>query len=316
MTTRPLPHTDLVPSRLCLGLGDYGTRVAGEAAVRLLARFMELGGNFVDTAHCYSFWVAGAGAGSSERQLGAAMRELGCRDRLIVATKGGHPEGGEAYPRPDHYMAPEVVSQDLAESLERLGIATVDLYLLHRDDPRVPVGEVMDALNEHLQAGRVRYLGASNWSVERIAAANLYAAERGLQGFCVSQVHWSLAEPPWEMGPDPTTRCVTLADAAWHTATGLPIMAYSPSAGGYFAGRGESYDTSTNAARRERAGQLADEMGLTPAQVALAYLLNQPFPVYPIVGTMSEAHLVEAMGAAEVRLTPEQVAWLRDGDAP
>lgn len=313
MKTCPLPHTDLEPSRLCLGLGDYGTRLAGDAAVRLLERFLELGGNFVDTAHCYSFWVPGAGAGSSERQLGAAMRQLGCRDRLVVATKGGHPAGDEAYPRPDAYMAPELVSQDLADSLERLGLATIDLYLLHRDDPRVPVDEVMEALNAHVQAGRVRYLGASNWSRQRLAAANAYAAAHGLQGFCVPQVHWSLAEPPWEMGPDPTTRCVTPADAAWHTATGLPVMAYSASAGGYFAGRGKSYDTPINAARRERATHLAREMGLTPTQVALAYLLNQPFPVYPIVGTLTAAHLVEAVRAVEVQLTAEQVAWLRDG---
>jgi aryl-alcohol dehydrogenase-like predicted oxidoreductase len=159
----------------------------------------------------------------------------------------------------------------------------------------------------------LRYLGASNWSVERIAAANLYAAERGLQGFCVSQVHWSLAEPTWEMGPDPTMRCMTTPDAAWHAATGLPVMAYSPSAGGFFAGRGAAYETQANLTRRGRARRLAEELGVTPTQVALAYLLNQPFPVYPIVGTMDEAHLVEAAGAAEVKLAPEQVARLRDG---
>lgn len=314
MTTLPLPHTDLMPSRLCLGLGDYGTRIAGDTAVRLLARFLKLGGNFVDTAHCYSFWAPEAGAGSSERQLGAAMRELGCRDRLVIATKGGHPDGGELYRRSEHYLAPEVVAQDIADSLGWLGIETIDLYLLHRDDSRVPVAEVVEALNGHVQAGRIRYLGASNWSVARLTAANAYAATHGLQGFCVSQVHWSLAEPTWEMGPDPTMRCLTAPDAAWHAATGLPVMAYSPSAGGYFAGRAQSYNTPTNAARRDRARQLAAEMGLTPTQVALAYLLNQPFPVYPIVGTMNGAHLAEAAGALEAELTPEQVAWLRDGD--
>jgi len=316
LTPTSIPGTDLTVHPICLGLGDFGTRVAGEAALRLFEGFVAAGGNFVDTAHCYGFWVPD-GLGASERQLGECLRRLGGREQVVIATKGGHPDGGEDYPRPDQYLAPVVVSCDIDDSLDRLDIDTIDLYLLHRDDPRVPVGEVIEMLNSEVARRRIRYLGASNWSTARIAAANEYAAAHGRRGFCVSQVHWSLAEPKWEIGPDPTMRHVTVADAAWHEASGLPVMAYSSSAGGYFAGRAEeSYGTPTNAARRERARELARDLGATPAQVALAYLLGQPFPVYPIVGTLSEAHLAEAMGAAEIRLQPAQVRWLRDGDRP
>ena len=111
-------------------------------------------------------------------------------------------------------------------------------------------------------------------------------------------------------------RFVTPEIAAWHTRTGLPIMAYSSSATGYFAGRASAdglYGTPENAARRERARQLAGDLGCTPTQIALAYLLSQPFPVVPVVGTFTPAHLLEAVAARQITLTPEQAAWLREG---
>lgn len=312
MSLRTLGATELQVSPLCLGLGDLGTRLTGDGAVRLLGRFLAVGGNFVDTAHCYGFWGPN-GTGASERELGAAMRALGCRDQLVLTTKGGHPAADPDYPRPDAYLAPEVIATDVQESLDRLGTDHVELFLLHRDDPRVPVGEVMDALNAQVAAGHVCHLGASNWSVTRLAAANAWAAQAGQPGFAVSQVHFSLADPTWPVGDDPTMRTMTPEMAAWHEQTQLPVMAYSASAGGYFAGREGGYSTEPNAARRDRARQLAEDLNATPTQIALAYLMAQPFPVAPIVGTLTEAHLEEAAGATRLRLTAAQVGWLRDG---
>ena len=110
MTPTSIPGTDLTVHPICLGLGDFGTRVAGEAALRLFDSFVAAGGNFVDTAHCYSFWVPD-GLGASERQLGECLRRLGCRGQMVIATKGGHPDGGKGYPRSDQYLAPEVVAR-------------------------------------------------------------------------------------------------------------------------------------------------------------------------------------------------------------
>lgn len=312
-----LPGTDLATGPMCLGMGGFGSGgVKGDDATRAIERALAADVRFFDTAHCYAFWSP-EGAGCSERELGRCVRELGCRDRVVVATKGGHPAVEPDYPRPDMYLAPEVIASDVTESLGWLGFDTIDLYLLHRDDTRVPVGEIIDTLNREIAAGRVRYLGASNWSVERIEAANAYAASHGLRGFCCSQVHFSLADPKWEIGPDPTMRNVTTETAALYERSALPIMAYTASAGGYFAGRESaegSYATPRNAARRERARQLADELDCTPAQVALAYLICQPFPVVPIVGTFTHAHLLEAIAAPQIALTAQQVAWLRDGE--
>ncbi len=311
-----LPRTSLQVSVLCLGTGDLGAYLKGEDAARVVEEYLNLGGNFVDTAHCYAFWTP-AGAGCSERELGRIIRALGVREQVVVATKGGHPAGGSAYPRPDGYMSPEVVARDLMESLERLQMETVDLYYLHRDDPRVPVDEVISSLNEHIRAGRVRAIGASNWSTERIEQANRYASENGLQGFVISQVQWSLAVPNWKPTADPTTRYVTEEDAEWYAQHGIPIAAYTATALGYFSGtrKGEEgFGNPVNAQRRERARQLAEQMGYSPTQVALAWLLHQKPIVIPIFATGNLEHLRECTRATEVSLSTQQVEWLTHGN--
>src|SRR5439155_5807796 len=179
--------TDLEVSALCFGAGGFGTSVGGAAAERLVADFLAAGGNFFDTAHCYAFWRAN-GLGASERELGACLRRLGALDTAVIATKGGHPDMGPDYRRPADFLSRGVIAADLDDSLERLGLDCIPLYYLHRDDGLTPVGEIVETLNEEIGRGRVRYLGASNWSVARIAAANAYAAAHGLRGFVASQV--------------------------------------------------------------------------------------------------------------------------------
>lgn len=307
------PAVSLGP--LCLGAGPFGTRIAGSALDELLQAFLAAGCGFVDTAHCYACWVPG-GVGASERELGAALRRLGATHRVTVATKGGHSSFGDEYRRPERYLAPEQVEQDLAESLERLGLPAVQIYYLHRDDPRVPVGELIDVLNRAADAGKIGLLGASNWPTARIEAANAYAAARGLRGFTLSQCQWSLAVPKWTPGRDPTTRYVTPEDAAWYAAAGLAVVGYSATAGGYFSGAAAAeaaYGTPENAARRDRARSLAALLGCTPGQVALAWLRAQAPHTIPLFGTTNPVHLAEAVGSLDVRLTAAQAEWLRNG---
>ncbi len=308
-----LRDTPLEVSTFCLGTGGFGTRVRDADTDRLVAAYLEAGGNFFDTAHCYAFWEPG-GLGASERELGACLHRLGCRGGVVVATKGAHPDGGPDYPRPDRYLSAQVIASDLDESLDRLGLEWVDLYYLHRDDPRVPVEEVLGILNGEVARGRIRYLGASNWSVSRLAAAQEAAARLGLRPFVISQVQWSLAVPTWQPSSDPTTRFAAEEEARWHEENGLPIAAYTSTAQGYFAGRADPlFDTPANQARRERAREVAARHGCTPSQVALAYLLHQPLQVIPILGTTDPRHLAEDLGATSVSLTPEEVHYLRDG---
>jgi aryl-alcohol dehydrogenase-like predicted oxidoreductase len=312
-----IAETELEVSALCYGMGGFGTAVKGEEAQRLYDTFRQAGGNFFDTAHCYAAWVEG-GLGASERCLGECIRRGGDELRVVIATKGGHPAFLPGYPRPDRYLSPEVIASDISDSLERLGARRIDIYILHRDDTRLPVGEIIGTLNAEVARGRIRYLGASNWSVARIAEANRYAAAHRLRGFVISEPQWSLAhanaEPPTS---DPAMRYLVDPDIAWHAASKLPVMAYSSTACGYFATGGQAaaatFDNPVSRARLARAQELALLRGCSVNQVALAWLMHQDFPAIPILGTTKMEHLQDAQGAAKVELSPEQVRWLREG---
>ena len=309
-----IPNTELKVSALCFGGGSFGTSIKGKGADLLVSAFVEAGGCYFDTAHCYSFWEKD-GLGASEREFGACLKRLGYWNKVVVGTKGGHPDGGENYRRPDAYMSESMINSDVGESLERLGSDRIDLYYLHRDDPRMPVAEVIGLLNREIERGRIRYIGASNWQTQRIMEANEYASKHGLQGFVASQVQWSLAEPNWKPGPDPIMRYVTEEDREWYASVGMSIVAYSATAGGYFAsshGSSGTYDNPTNIKRRKRAEELASNLNCTPVQIAMAYLLHQKPLTIPIFLTTNQAHLTEIMDSVSINLSDEQVHWLMD----
>ena len=311
-----IPGTELKLSALCLGTSALHPS-EGRGADRVVGTFLEAGGTFFDTAHCYSFWEPN-GLGASERELGACLRRLGVLDKVVIGTKGGHPDGGAAYPRPDRYLAPEVIAADVAESLERLQVARIGLYFLHRDDPRVPVDEILDALNTEVCRGRIRYLGASNWSVARLQEANACALQWGWRVRHLAGAV-SLAVPNWAPGPDPVMRFASDEDAAWHAA-GLPVVAYSASACGYFADERSGAPTSIPdqpRAPRPRPG-VGQPTGCTPVQVALAYLMHQDLRVIPAFSTSSGVpgrvsvaggHLIPA----QVRAAGGRVVWRHGG---
>lgn len=307
MKTVTIPHTDLTVSAFCCGTAALGDSLRGAALDVLLDTFVAQGGNFFDTAHCYAFWTA-AGAGSSERALADYLRRRGLWGKVVVATKGGHP-GEPGYRTVDRFLAPGRIAADLDDSLGRMGIGTIDLYWLHRDDPRVPVGEIVDYLNTEVAAGRIRYFGGSNWSGARLEEANAYAAARGLQGFVANEPCWSLASKPMVR----TMRELSAADWDFHARTGMPVIPYSPTAQGFFAtsgAKGREYDNPANRRRLQRVLALATRRRVSPNQIALAWLRAQPFPVIPILGTGDPAHLREALGALEVELTPAEARAL------
>ena len=301
-------------SCLCQSAAAFGTGVRGSDMYRLYDDFRLAGGNFFDTAHCYCFWLEN-GMGASERALGACLRRSGDRKQVIIGTKGGHPASVPKYPRPDSYLAPEVIASDIQDSLERLGVDQIDLYFLHRDDPRVPVAEIMDAVNAEVARGRIQCPGASNWATNRIEEANAYAAKHHLTGFVASQPQWNLAHP--NPPADPTMKSISPDDERWHTRHQLPVVAYSPTACGYFACEGpltgRAFDNLISRQRHQRTRQLAAQLGVTPNQIALAWLMSQPFPVIPILGTTKPAHQADALGATAVHLAAAQVQWLRSG---
>jgi aryl-alcohol dehydrogenase-like predicted oxidoreductase len=316
-----LPATDFAPSVICLGTGSFGTRIPQDQAFAMLDLFAELGGNFLDTARVYAAWLPG-GTGASERTIGAWLKRRGMAGRVIVATKGGHPDLATMH---ISRLSPQEIAADVAASLDALGVATIDLYWLHRDDPAIPVGEIMDALHEQVAAGRLTALGASNWTTERIAAANAHAADHGLTGFCGSQIGWSLAQADISAAPFGGTLTMAPPTLAYHRCADFPVMAYSSQAAGFFAGKADryrdrpdakadgfsrTYVSAANFARLDRARELAARHDRPANDIALAYLLSQPFPVYALVGCRTVEQVRSSCAASDLRLSAEEIAYL------
>jgi len=292
-------------SQLVLGTMAYNPENMAQAR-GLLDAFVAIGGNTLDTAHVY-------GGGASERAIGLWLRERGNRDQMIIITKGAHPDATGAR------VTAAAIDQDLHESLERLQVDMVDIYMLHRDDPRLPVGPIVEALNTHIAAGRVRALGASNWSHPRIEEANAYAGAHGLIGFACSSPNLSLAhanEPRW-------AGCISVGPEAraWHARTQFPLFSWSSQAGGFFTGRYAPdrtedaemvrvYYSAENWERLRRATALGRDKGVDATQIALAYVLHQPFPTFALFGPLTLEEFRSSTAAQSVSLTPGEVAWL------
>jgi aryl-alcohol dehydrogenase-like predicted oxidoreductase len=207
-----------------------------------------------------------------------------------------------------------------------LRLETIDIYILHKDDPDAEVGPIVEALNEEARAGRINAFGGSSWTQQRIAEATAYADAHSLQPFTVSSPNLALAvpnEPMW-------TGCVSIAgDAeafAWYQQTGMPVFAWSAQARGFFSGRyrpdlteGETLDarnvirtyySDANWERYRRADELAELKGCTLRQVALAWVLHCPLEVFALIGPANVAELEDCLGALDVELTPDEYAWL------
>lgn len=317
MRYREIPGVNKLVARVVQGGTMIGSDLDEAKSFALLDQVYELGCNTIDTAHVYS-------GGNSERIIGRWMQTRGLRDKIVIITKGA------AHSEDRRRMTPFDIASDLHDSLARLKTDYIDLYLLHRDDTDVSVEPIIDTLNEHLQAGRFRAFGVSNWSHQRIEAANAYAQANGLQPFVASSPQYSLAESldePWAL-------CISIggsegeAGREWYEKTQMPVLAWSPLASGFFSGRfrrdnlhlfGErewdevavrTYASEANFQRFDRASSLAAEKGLTAAQVALAYVMNQPMNLFAVVGPHSGEKFKANIEASEIHLTPEEIAWL------
>src|SRR3990172_7235156 len=316
MRSLTLPPLDRPISAIGLGTATRAfTPGTYTQAVKLLDRFLEAGGNCVDTAHIYGF-------GDSEKTLGRWVKDSGRRSEIILITKGGHPavDPANLFGKPwEPRVTPEALRADLNESLERLQTDTIDLYLCHRDDEAAPVGPLIEALNQEQRRGRVRALGASSWRVERMVEANQYAAQHGLNGFVISSPGLSLARPVKMLFPG--TLFADDATRAWHRAHGFPMLAWASLAAGFMSGKFKPDDPSVNPVvqtyysdgnfeRVRRAQELGARKNATGLQIGLAFVLRQAFPVVALVGPTTVANLNETLGALEIELSSEEMEFL------
>ncbi len=296
-----VPHLPKKVSRLVMGVDNQNTL---PHAAAMFDAFHEAGGNCYDTAFVYA-------NGLNERMLGQWIHVRGVRSEVVVICKGCHPPS----------VSPDAIGRQLAVSLDRLNIDHCDLYMMHRDDPAVPVGEWVDALNEQARAGRMTAFGGSNWSPERVQAANDYARRTGRQGFSLMSDNFSLARmvsPVWG-------GCVSASDPAsraWLATAKVPLFAWSSQARGFFTERAHRdlarndeemnrcWAAEDNWRRRDRVLELAERRDVLPINIALAYVLCQPFPTFPLIGPRTLAELRTSLPALGVSLSADEVRWL------
>lgn len=288
-----------------------------EEGFRLLDAVWDTGINAFDAAALY-------GGGTCERVLGEWMEARGNREESFVIGKSAHHNADR------RRVTPFDVTADLHDSLARQRTEYQDLHLLHRDDPTVDVGPIVEILNEHLDAGRIRAFGGSNWSVARLQEANEYADRKGLTGFVASSPNLSLAneiEVPWEgclsvSGPQGQ------ADREWYHQMQMPLFTWSSIARGFFTGRltrdnfeairkdldqsmVHSYCYEENFQRLDRTHELAAEKGVSVPLVALAWVLRYPdLDVYPLVGARTPEEAADNAQVFGLELTPAEREWL------
>ncbi|MEV0791269.1 aldo/keto reductase [Kribbella sp. NPDC050459] len=300
MTYGTVPGVDKQVSRLVMGVDNQQT--LPHAAV-IFDDFVERGGTTFDTAYIY-------GGGRGEKLLGQWMTSRGNRDDVVVIGKGAHTP----------YCDPESITRQLHESLERLQTDHVDLYFMHRDNEDIAVSEFVDVLDEHFKAGRIKAFGGSNWSTERFDEANAYAEANGKQPFTLLSNHLSLArayDVPW-------AGCRHVSDDAsqkWLRERQVALFPWSSQARGFFTGRAKPEDTSDaelvrcfysdeNFRRLDRARELAAAKGVEPTAIALAWLLHQPYPVFPLIGPRHVSETRTSTPGLLVTLTEDEVAYL------
>ena len=295
-----LPGLDKPMSRLVMGVDNQDTM---PHAAAIFDDYFMRGGNVFDTAFGY---------GRVRSQLlGQWIKQRGVRDDVVIIAKGGHTP----------HCNPAAIVTQLNEQLNWLGLDSVEIYMMHRDNLDIPVGKFIDTLNDLVKAGKIKIFGGSNWSIDRVRKANAYAKRKGLQGFSVLSNNLSLAEmvkPVWG-------GCLHVhdaADRAYLSRTQIALLPWSSQARGFFvpsrarpdlqqdASLVNSWYSEDNFERQERAIEMAQKKNCEPINIALAWVLNQKFPVFPLIGPRQISETRSCFSALDVKLSDRDCKYL------
>lgn len=312
MNRRPLGRSGLSVAPLALGTNVFGWSVDEAGAFAVLDAFVEAGLDLLDTADAYPAWVPGNQGGESETMIGRWLARSGKRERVVVATKvakwARHPG-----------LSPANIEAAADDSLRRLGIDTIDLYFAHEDDASVPLADTLGAFARLIERGKVRAIGASNYSAARFAEALATSERLGLPRYEVLQPEYNLvARKDYEEHLAPLVR-----------GSGVGVICYYALASGFLTGKYRSEaDLGKSAARGRAVGKYLNGHGLrvlaalddvarrhdaTPAQVALAWLMARPGITAPIASATTPAQVAELAGAVRLRLSDEDMQRLDVG---
>jgi aryl-alcohol dehydrogenase-like predicted oxidoreductase len=310
MDKRPLGHSGLATAPLCLGGNVFGWTADEKTSFAILDRFVDLGFNLIDTANVYSRWVPGHTGGESETVIGNWLKKSGKRDRVLVATKVGMGSDEEKG------LTRAKIEKNVEQSLKRLQLDTIDLYQTHQDDPQTPVEETLEALGRLVKAGKVRAIGASQYSSQRLRESLEASKRLGLPRYETLQPELNLYDrAQFERDYQPIAQ-----------EFGLTVIPFFGLAKGFLSGK---YRKLSDIQGRPREAGLkkyfegdrgtkilaaldtvSKRTGATPAQVSIAWIMAQPTIAAPIVSATSVQQLDEIAGAARVKLDAEALALL------
>ena len=316
MAQRRLGQTDLFLAPLVFGGNVFGWTADKATSFRLLDGFVAGGLNAIDTADVYSGWVPGNKGGESEAIIGEWLKASGKRNDVIIITKVGFPLA----PGREGLRAP-YIERAVEDSLKRLGIETIDLYLAHKFDPETPHEETLAAFDKLKKAGKIRWSGCSNYDAAQLGASLEVAKAKGLPRYEVLQPEYNLYDRGSFEGP--------LADLT--TEAGLGVILYFSLAKGFLSGK---YRSEADFGKSPRGGRIGDYLnprgfrilaaldavsarhGAKPAEVALAWLMQRPSVTAPIASATSLEQLASLVAAVKLTLTSEDVAELDAASAP
>lgn len=305
--------------KLFAAVAPDATKQAEAEAFTLLDEIYSSGINTFDCAAHYG-----------EEIMGRWMEARGNREKCVIITKGAHPNAWR-----DRVTDYDILS-DANDSLKKLKIDKIDIYMLHRDSHTVPVGIIVEALNRLYNEGKITVFGGSNWTHRRIEEANAYALKHNLMTFSVSSPNFGLAEQvndPWVGDAKFADGCVTISGPEnfeareWYKENSIPVFAYSSLARGFLAGVFKSqepeaaknvidepgmlgYYCENNLERLRRCEILAQEKNVTVAQIAMAWIYNQPFDVFALSSPVTKQQIAENIAAIEIKLSEEEHKWL------
>jgi aryl-alcohol dehydrogenase-like predicted oxidoreductase len=316
MKKRKLGKSDIEIAPLALGGNVFGWTADEPTSFLLMDAFVDAGLNLIDTADVYSVWVPGHQGGESETVIGNWLKRSGRRKDVIIATKVGNVMSPEK-----KGLAKPYILRAVEDSLRRLQIDSIDLYQSHVDDPATPIEETLEAYDELVRAGKVRAIGASNFTAERLTASLDVSKQRGYPSYISLQPHYNLVErADYETNLEPV--CV---------ANGIGVIPYFGLASGFLTGKYRTEADLSKSARGSRVQKYLDERGLrvlsaldevskklnsTPARVALAWLIARPSITAPIASATNLDQLKDLIAATELKLDEDSIEILNRASTP
>ena len=315
MKKRMLGNSGLEVSPLAFGGNVFGWTADEAMSFRLLDAFVAAGFNFIDTADVYSRWVPGHTGGESEAIIGKWLQRSGRRDKVIIATKVGKEMGPNK-----KGLSPSYIFQAVEASLHRLQTDYIDLYQSHDDDAQTPMEETLDAFDRLIRQGKVRAIGASNFSAKRLAEALQVSEKNGCARYESLQPLFNLYDrADYEKELEPLC-----------AQKGLGVMSYFSLASGFLTGKYRSQDDLANRARAdmvkkylnargyrilEALDEVARKLDATPAEVALAWLIARPTITAPIASATNLEQLNQVLAAPTLELDPPSMALLEEASS-